>query len=106
MFNSSADTFWYYIAFPWMQATLDQNDPSRLAKISCNIQVGYEEVTEYGGRIKPENRTHKLRLHKNGSLVMANYKLDKNVNAEWQVRYIVDQDFTIAVCVVPCSLPP
>ncbi|KAF2280458.1 uncharacterized protein EI97DRAFT_498625 [Westerdykella ornata] len=95
MSNSSADTFWSYISFPWMQASLDGNNPSKLARISCDVTVLYEEVTPYGSALPPEKRTHKLKLHKNGSTIEANYKLDKGVNAEWQVRFYDPQDFTV-----------
>jgi hypothetical protein len=100
MFNSSADTFWAYFAFPYMEVHLPPNGPSRMARVVCDLTVLYEQTNEYGGTLKDEEKTHVLRLHKNGSLVEANYKLDKGVNAEWQVRLLDTQDFTVMVCCI------
>lgn len=97
MFNSSANTFWFYFAFPYMEAHLPPNGPTRLVRVTCDLTVKYEQVTEYGGTLRDEDKTHVLRLHKNGSLVEANYKLDKGVTAEWQVRFLDTEDFTVMV---------
>jgi hypothetical protein len=92
IYNSSLSTYWWYMAFPWMQAQLNVNDTSRLKRMRCEFTIQYEQVTEYGGSIPVDKRTHRLKLHKNGSLILANYRLDKDVAAEWQVRY-VDLDY-------------
>jgi hypothetical protein len=98
MFNSSLDTFWTYFAFPYMEAFLPPNGPSRMTTTTCDLTVLYEQTDENGGSLADEEKTHVLRLHKNGSLVEANYELDKDVTAEWQVRLVDPQDFTVMVC--------
>lgn len=95
--NTSVDTFWSYFAFPYMEAALPLNGPTRMTHVSCDLIVQYEQTTESGGSLRDEEKTHILRLHKNGSLVEANYDLDEGVNAEWQVRYLDTEDFTVMV---------
>jgi hypothetical protein len=100
MLNTSLSTYWSYVAFPWMQAQLDPNDPSRTARVRCDLTLLYEEVTESGSPVPEDKRTHRLRLHKNGSLIQANYMLDKGVTAEWQVRFSDPETFTVMVRLV------
>jgi hypothetical protein len=95
-YKTADDVYWWFFAFPWMRSELLKDDSSRMTRLNCEMDIKYEEVDAYGGPAK--NKTHKLRLHKNGTVIEANYKLDKDVVAEWQARYYIVDDPTVAVC--------
>lgn len=100
MFNSSLDTYWWYIAYPFMEVQLPKESDVKLVKSTCTVEVAYQQTNEYGGKVKG---THRLRLHKNGTLVQANYQLDEGVSVEWQSRYYSATDETVVVCYIPIS---
>ena len=85
--NSSADTWWFYFAYPWLR--VNATTPS----VWCEAEVKYTELADHTGTPRKEDQSkYRLRMHKNGTTVEANYNIDEGNGVVWKVTYGLDEN--------------
>ncbi|KAF1847455.1 uncharacterized protein K460DRAFT_374514 [Cucurbitaria berberidis CBS 394.84] len=75
-----SEIYYWHVAYPHLRASLAGEDHSW-----CETELSYSEYADAEQTKKGEN--YRLRLHKNGTKVLATYDLDEAVKAKWQVTY-------------------
>lgn len=100
LFNSSADTWWFYFAYPWMRVRLSDisGHAAKSNNTWCESTIKYQEMAnDYGTRRKEEESKYRLRMHKNGTTIEAVYKLRDGMSAEWKVTYLAENGDEVLV---------
>jgi hypothetical protein len=90
-----SEIYYWFLAMPHLRVALDGDDHSW-----CETELSYEEFGE-GGKGKADD--YRLRLHKNGTRVIATYDLEKGVKATFKFAYDAGDD-TVRLPIHP--LPP
>ncbi|KAK4237590.1 hypothetical protein C8A03DRAFT_44564 [Achaetomium macrosporum] len=82
-----SEIYYWHFAYPHIHLTVD-GDNTPEASIWCETTLKYVELTKTGA--PPEVPGYRLRLHKNGTSMIADYGLDEGVEATWTFTYDTD----------------
>lgn len=81
-----SEIYYWHFAYPHIRLSVDAATPE--ASIWCETTLKYTELVESGEpAADPEYR---LKLHKNGTLILGTYDLDEGVEAKWTFTYDTD----------------
>jgi hypothetical protein len=83
-----SEIYYWFIAYPHLRVNLDDNEHSW-----CETELSYEEFGDLDRKTKTED--YRLRLHKNGTRVIATYDLEKGVKATFKFEYDDGDDNTV-----------
>lgn len=75
-----SEIYYWHIAYPSLRASLGSVEHTW-----CETELSYTEFADVEKTKKGEY--YRLRLHKNGTKVIANYDLEEGVKATWEVTY-------------------
>lgn len=85
-----SEIYYWFIAFPHLRVALNDIDHSW-----CETELSYEEFSDLGQKTKTDD--YRLRLHKNGTRVIATYDLEKGVKATFKFAYDAGRDDTVCI---------
>ncbi|KAF2030785.1 hypothetical protein EK21DRAFT_100259 [Setomelanomma holmii] len=80
-----SEIYYWFVAYPYLRVNLDEED-----HVWCETELSYIEFKDLDGKIKGDD--YKLRLHKNGTRVIATYDLDEGVKATFKFTYDTGDD--------------
>jgi hypothetical protein len=75
-----SEIYYWFVAYPHLRVNLDDNDRSW-----CETELSYEEFSDQTQKTPAAD--YRLRLHKNGTRVIATYDLEKGVKATFKFTY-------------------
>ncbi|CAO2651569.1 Nn.00g041390.m01.CDS01 [Neocucurbitaria sp. VM-36] len=75
-----SEIYYWHVAYPDLRASLTDTDHSW-----CETELSYVEYMSLDEGEQADN--YRLRLHKNGTKVLATYDLDAGVTARWEITY-------------------
>jgi hypothetical protein len=75
-----SEIYYWHIAYPYMHVDLAGED-----HLWCETEVSYTEFANYVDYTPGD--AYRLRLHKNGTRMLATYELDEGVTANWEFTY-------------------
>jgi hypothetical protein len=81
-----SEIYYWHFAYPHLRASVGPE--KREASIWCETTLEYTELDKDG--VKPAVPGYRLKLHKNGTAVIASYELEKGVEAEWKFTYFTE----------------
>lgn len=80
-----SEIYYWFFAYPHLRASVGPDQPED--SIWCETTLSYTELDKDGNpAAKPGYR---LKLHKNGTEILADYALDAGVEANWKFTYYV-----------------
>jgi hypothetical protein len=88
-----SEIYYWFFAYPHLRASVGPDVPE--ASVWCETTLSYTEYNQQGVADVPEYR---LKLHKNGTSVLAEYDLEEGVVAEWKMTYYTDEDEVRETC--------
>jgi hypothetical protein len=81
-----SEIYYWHFAYPHIHLSVDAENPE--ASIWCETTLKYTELMQGG---EPAlNAEYLLKLHKNGTQMLATYELDEGVEAKWTFTYDTD----------------
>ena len=80
-----SEIYYWYVAYPHLRVNLDDEDHSW-----CETEIAYKEFKDLDGKIPADD--YRLRLHKNGTKVIATYDLEEGVKATFKFTYEAGDD--------------
>jgi hypothetical protein len=81
-----SEIYYWHFAYPHIRLSVDAGNPE--ASIWCETTLKYTELLQGG---EPAlNAEYLLKLHKNGTRMLATYELDEGVEAKWTFTYDTD----------------
>jgi hypothetical protein len=80
-----SEIYYWFAAYPSLRVAIDGDEHSW-----CETELGYEEFSDYTQ--KTPSTDYRLRLHKNGTRVIATYDLEKGVKATFKFAYDTGDD--------------
>jgi hypothetical protein len=83
-----SEIYYWFVAYPNLRVDLDGTQHSW-----CETELSYEEFGDIAQKTKTDD--YRLRLHKNGTRVIATYDLDKGVKATFKFEYDDGSDDTV-----------
>ncbi|KAH6857150.1 hypothetical protein B0I37DRAFT_300601 [Chaetomium sp. MPI-CAGE-AT-0009] len=83
-----SEIYYWHFAYPHIRLNVDAETPE--ASIWCETTLKYTELEEGGGLNPAVDPDYRLKLHKNGTLMLANYELEEGVKAKWTFTYDTD----------------
>lgn len=78
-----SEIYYWYIAYPHLRASVGPGTPT--ATTWCETTLTYTELDQSGKAVVDPQ--YRLRLHKNGTAMLAKYDLDDGVRADWKFTY-------------------
>ncbi|GAB1311375.1 Ubiquitin 3 binding protein But2 C-terminal domain-containing protein [Madurella fahalii] len=86
-----SEIYYWHFAYPHIRASVGPDTTE--ASTWCETTLSYAELDRSGAVVaEPEYR---LKLHKNGTAVIASYDLEEGVEAKWKVTYYTDGESEI-----------
>lgn len=82
-----SEIYYWYVAYPYMRASVDADNKE--ASVWCETTLKYTELDSTG--TKPQ-ADYRLRLHKNGTSMIADTNLEEGVTAKWTFTYYIEDD--------------
>lgn len=76
-----SEIYYWHFAYPHLRASVGPGNPQ--ASVWCETTLDYAEMDSAGNAAAG----YRLKLHKNGTKVMALYDLDEGVEAQWTFTY-------------------
>jgi hypothetical protein len=92
-----SEIYYWFIAYPHLRVDLDG-----AAHSWCETELSYQEFSDLEGKVESED--YRLRLHKNGTRVIATYDLEKGVKATFKAEYSNGRDTVVRLVVSLFSL--
>lgn len=90
---NSPEIFYWFFAYPHINLSVDKNKPE--ASTWCETTLSYRESYPRGGndweRLEPAG-DFRLRLHKNGTAMLARYDIEEGVDVKWKFTYYTSED--------------
>ncbi|RDL37293.1 uncharacterized protein BP5553_04726 [Venustampulla echinocandica] len=80
-----SEIYLWYFAYPGIKAKIGPGVDESETYTWCHTELKYTENDNTYNQEPTAN--YRLRAHKNGTSIMANYQLDKGVTAEWKFTY-------------------
>ncbi|KAK3304772.1 uncharacterized protein B0T15DRAFT_558763 [Chaetomium strumarium] len=84
-----SEIYYWHFAYPHMRLAVEASSSSSSSSSSsiwCETTLRYTELTKTGAA-PPAVPEYRLRLHKNGTAMIAAYELDAGVEAKWTFTY-------------------
>lgn len=81
-----SEIYYWHFAYPDLRASVGPGTPN--ASIWCETTLRYMELDKNG--LPPVQPEYRLKLHKNGTELLAWYNLDEGVQANWKFTYYAD----------------
>ncbi|KAH6631226.1 hypothetical protein F5144DRAFT_531717 [Chaetomium tenue] len=81
-----SEIYYWHFAYPHIHLNVDAANPE--ASIWCETTLKYTELVQSGEPADPAE--YRLKLHKNGTRILANYDLEEGVEAKWTFTYDTD----------------
>jgi hypothetical protein len=75
-----SEIYYWFVAYPHLRVELAEADHSW-----CETELSYKEFKDIDAKVKGED--YRLRLHKNGTRVIATYDLEEGVKATFKFTY-------------------
>ncbi|EAT79825.1 hypothetical protein SNOG_13025 [Parastagonospora nodorum SN15] len=75
-----SEIYYWFVAYPHLRVDLAEND-----HVWCETELSYEEFKDVTQTVKSAD--YRLRLHKNGTRVIATYDLENSVQAMFKFTY-------------------
>jgi hypothetical protein len=85
-----SEIYYWFVAYPHLRVDLNGDEHSW-----CETELSYEEFSDLDGKVVSDD--YRLRLHKNGTRVIATYDLEKGVKATFKFEY--DEGHGNVVCI-------
>ncbi|KAH8897522.1 hypothetical protein GQ53DRAFT_888060 [Thozetella sp. PMI_491] len=79
-----SEIYYWHFVYPQMRASVTPEEP--VVSVWCETTVRYSEFNDKAAKEKP-TADFRLKLHKNGTEILATYDLEDGVEAEWQFTY-------------------
>jgi hypothetical protein len=83
-----SEIYYWHFAYPHIQASVGADEDER--SIWCETTLKYTELD--GSKPAKSEADYKLRLHKNGTEVLATYDLEEGANAKWKFTYYTEDE--------------
>jgi len=85
-----SEIYYWYFAYPYISVDVDAKTPE--ASTWCETTLKYTELAKSGadGLAVADPAEYRLKLHKNGTQMIANYNLEEGVEAKWTFTYDTD----------------
>ncbi|KAK4140168.1 uncharacterized protein C8A04DRAFT_15193 [Dichotomopilus funicola] len=84
-----SEIYYWHFAYPAISLNVDTENPE--ASIWCETTLKYTELSETSTD-PADPAGYRLKLHKNGTEIIANYDLEEGVEATWTFTYDTDGD--------------
>lgn len=83
-----SEIYYWHFAYPHFRASVGPDNTE--TSIWCETTLSYVEL-DRSGEVAAEPG-YRLKLHKNGTAVLASYDLDEGVEATWKVTYYTGEE--------------
>ncbi len=83
-----SEIYYWFFAYPHIRASVGPGAPK--ASVWCETTLSYTELDEQGALAAEPG--YRLKLHKNGTEVLASYDLEDGVEAKFRFTYYTDGD--------------
>jgi hypothetical protein len=80
-----SEIYYWFVAYPYLRASLAGESHSW-----CETELAYKEYTDNAAKTPASD--YRLRLHKNGTRVIATYDLEQGVKATFKFAYDAGDD--------------
>jgi hypothetical protein len=80
-----SEIYYWFVAYPNLRVNLEDEDRSW-----CETELSYQEYKDLDGKVPTAD--YRLRLHKNGTRVIATYDLEEGVKATFKFTYDTGDD--------------
>jgi hypothetical protein len=89
-----SEIYYWHFAYPYIHLSVGAEKPE--ASTWCETTLAYTEQQDCGPdpAVDP---AYRLKLHKNGTRMLALYELDEGVEAKWKFTYATDGDDTVSL---------
>ncbi|KAF2191596.1 hypothetical protein K469DRAFT_736266 [Zopfia rhizophila CBS 207.26] len=84
------EIYYWHFAYPELRASIGPDVDREGSHTWCETTLKYTEVENYDTK-KPK-ADYRLKLHKNGTRMLANYQLDEGVQAKWGFTYYPEDE--------------
>lgn len=81
-----SEIYYWFFAYPHLRASVGPGTPE--ASVWCETTLAYTELDKDG--VAPAVPGYRLKLHKNGTQVIARYDLEEGVEAKLKFTYFTD----------------
>ena len=88
-----SEIYYWYFAYPHLRASVGPGNPSAL--IWCETTLSYKELDDHSAI--PAEPGYRLKLHKNGTDVLASYDLEEGVEAKFRFTYSTDGKLDVSL---------
>jgi len=83
-----SEIYYWHFAYPHIKASVGGDEDE--ANVWCETTLNYTEWKDAKNTVTAAD--YRLKLHKNGTEVIANYDLDEGVEAKWKFTYYTTDD--------------
>ncbi|KAK4040677.1 hypothetical protein C8A01DRAFT_15470 [Parachaetomium inaequale] len=80
-----SEIYYWHFAYPHIRLSVGPETPE--ASVWCETTLSYAELENSDGLVPAVEPEYRLKLHKNGTRMLANYELDEGVEARWKFTY-------------------
>lgn len=81
-----SEIYYWHFAYPHLRASVGPETPE--ASTWCETTLSYSELDLEGSPVAEPG--YRLKLHKNGTEMLASYDLEEGVEANWKFTYYTD----------------
>lgn len=96
-----SEIYYWHVAYPYLRARVGADESD--AHTWCETTLQYTELDGCLDTAKPAAE-YRLRLHKNGTRMLAAYELERGVRVEWRFTYFPGEEGEVSGMASFCSI--